>query len=80
MRIPVTRNFDNRDPIGYLTLHDDVEIPPNSVFSLAYTVQEWTNRKPTKIQVQSVSLIPDSHFLQYLKHQEENPSDAVELG
>jgi len=60
MRIPVTRNFDNLDPIGYLTLQDGVEIPPNSVFSLAYTVLKGTARNPTKIQVQSVSLIAES--------------------
>lgn len=58
MRILVTREFNDLDPIGYLTLRDDVEILSDSEFALAYRVVEKANDgTPTKIQVQSLSLI-----------------------
>lgn len=54
MRILVTRNFDKLDPIGYLTLRDDVEIPPHSVFALGYLMQG----EDKAVKVQEVSLVP----------------------
>lgn len=75
MRIPVTRNFDVLDIIGSLTLRDGVEIPPDSVFSLAYTILEGPRSKPTKIHVESVSLIPDSSFSRYLVEQEQQAEE-----
>jgi hypothetical protein len=68
MRIPVTRNFDTTDLIGMLTLRDDVEIPPESVFSLSFVVLEWKDRRPVKIQLRSISLIPDEDFVQHVQH------------
>ncbi len=68
MKIPVTRGFDKLNVIGFLTVRDDVDIPIDSVFALGYTsIALSSDGKPTKIQVQEVSLIPDSSYLQYLK-------------
>lgn len=69
MKIPVTRGFDKTDVIGFLTLRDDVDIPLDSVFALAYTKQPDGTSK-----VQEVSLIPDSNYLQYLKDEKNQPS------
>jgi len=72
MKIRVTREFDGTDIIGMLTLADDVEIPPDVVFALAYTVQERDgDGKPTKIVVQEVSMISDSNYAEYLKREME---------
>jgi hypothetical protein len=70
MKIPVTRNFDNSDLIGMLTLRDDVDIPPNSVFSLGYVIEDRaSDDTPTKIQVRGVSLIPDESYIRYIQEQ-----------
>jgi len=72
MKIQVTREFDKTDIIGVLTLADGVEIPPDAVFALAYTVQERdSDGKPTKIAVQEVSMISDSNYAEYLKKEME---------
>lgn len=58
MKIPVTREFNKLDPIGFLTLRDDIEIPPDAEFALGYVILERaSDGTPTKIQVQEVSLI-----------------------
>ena len=72
MQIPVTQGFDKQKVIGFLTLQDDVEIPLDSVFALAYVAQERSSDgKPTKIQVQEVGLISDSNYLEFLKSEKE---------
>lgn len=57
-RIPVTRGFDGRDPIGYLVLREDVEIMPTEELTWSYFVLAGTRANPTKIQVQELHLIP----------------------
>jgi len=70
-KIPVTRDFDNQQVIGMLMLQDGVDIPLDSVFSLGYIIEERaSDGTPTKGHIQSVSLISDSNFLQYLKSKE----------
>ena len=68
MKIPVTQGFDKTNVIGFLTLRDDVVIPLDCVFALAYTVGKG---------VQEVSLIHDSNYLQYLKQEKDKPSGAL---
>ncbi len=64
-KIPVTKGFDKVHPIGFLTLHDDVDIPPDSVFALGYVVEERADDgTPTKIQVWEVSLVSASEYQQ----------------
>ena len=63
MRIPVTRNFDTTDPIGYLTLHEDIEIAPDMLFALRYDIiEQASDGRPVKIRVLSVSLILDRFY------------------
>lgn len=58
MKIPVTREFNKLDPIGFLTLRDDIEILPGAEFALGYIIlARASDGTPTKIQVQEVSLI-----------------------
>ena len=71
MKIPVTRGFDKTDLIGMLTLRDDVEIPLDSVFAFAYTLQEG---------VREVSLVSDSTYLQYLKQEEDKQTKGEPSG
>lgn len=78
MRLLVTREFDSADVIGYLQLRDGVEIPLHSVFSLAYLVEERDSiGKPTKGRVQSISLISDEQFVQYLESQKSSEEQAA---
>lgn len=58
MRIPVTRNFDKQDPIGYLILLDDVEFLQGAMLALGYTIENnSTDIAPARIQVHEVSLV-----------------------
>jgi hypothetical protein len=64
-KIPVTRGFNKFDVIGFLTLLDDVDIPPDTVFAIGYIVDERAeDGTVTKIKVIEVSLIPDRDYPQ----------------
>lgn len=90
MKILVTRNFDKTDPIGYLTLQEGIDIPPDSEFALGYRILERaSNGTVTKIQVQEVSLVSkpalpvmsidnrDTHFRKFAELLLEDLGDDV---
>lgn len=61
-RIPVTRNFDPTQPIGYLTLRDDVEIPVSGELCFAYRITEQhEDGTPASIVVESASILPEEY-------------------
>ncbi len=62
-RILVTRQFDQRDVIGYLQLRPDIELLPDDYFALAYTVLEERDGKATKIRVHEVSLVATPPYI-----------------
>lgn len=57
MRILVTREFDTQHVIGYLTLHDDIELSPDYELAFSFRVEPATETTPERKRVQSVSLI-----------------------
>lgn len=69
-KILVTNNFDLMQPIGYLMLDDEVDVPIDSVFALQYLIQRRKeDDTPSKIEVTSVGLISDDNYTAFLRHE-----------
>lgn len=61
-RIPVTRDFDPTQPIGYLELRDDVDIPVSGTFSFACRIQEQhEDGTSASIVVETASILPEQY-------------------
>lgn len=61
--VPILRNFDNSDPLGWLQIRQDALPPtPDFCFSIGYKVLRWEQDRVIDYQLQSVAIIPDAAY------------------
>lgn len=61
--VPILRNFDNSDPLGWLQIRRDALPPtPDFCFSIGYKVLRWEQDRVIDYQLQSVAIIHDATY------------------
>lgn len=56
-RIPVLKDFDKTQPVGYLILIDEAVLLPDHELEMAYSILAGTPEHPTKTHVHELGLI-----------------------